>query len=40
VQIDGDVITVSESGRPFMRVVAAVFDAYLPQNQGGHSIAV
>jgi oxygen-independent coproporphyrinogen III oxidase len=40
IEIDGHVITVTEGGRPFARLVAAVFDAYLPQNQGRHSSAV
>jgi oxygen-independent coproporphyrinogen-3 oxidase len=40
IQINDHIITVTEGGRPFVRLVAAVFDAYLPQNQGWHSIAV
>lgn len=35
---DGFVIT--EKGRPFLRTVAARFDAYLPANKARHSIAV
>jgi oxygen-independent coproporphyrinogen III oxidase len=31
---------VAETGRPFVRLVAAAFDAYLPQNHGRHSVAV
>jgi len=31
---------VTEAGRPFTRLVAAAFDAYLPQNQTRHSRAV
>lgn len=33
-------ITITEQGRPFARLAAAAFDAYLPQNRGRHSIAV
>jgi oxygen-independent coproporphyrinogen-3 oxidase len=40
VQIEGRRIVVTEEGRPFVRLVAAAFDAYLPQNRSRHSIAV
>jgi oxygen-independent coproporphyrinogen-3 oxidase len=40
VRIDGRRILVTEKGRPFVRLVAAAFDAYLPQNRSRHSIAV
>ena len=40
VRIDGRRITVTDQGRPFVRLVAAAFDAYLPQNASRHSIAV
>ena len=30
----------AEEGRPFVRLVAAAFDAYLPENQQRHSVAV
>jgi oxygen-independent coproporphyrinogen-3 oxidase len=33
-------ILVTEKGRPFVRLVAAAFDAYLPQIQRRHSVAV
>ncbi len=33
-------IVVTEEGRPFVRLVAAAFDAYLPKNQKRHSTAV
>jgi oxygen-independent coproporphyrinogen-3 oxidase len=33
-------IVVTERGRPFVRLVAAAFDAYLPQNNKRHSVAV
>jgi oxygen-independent coproporphyrinogen-3 oxidase len=38
--VDGPRIAVTEQGRPFVRLVAAAFDAYLPQNRSRHSIAV
>lgn len=40
ITIEGSRITVTEEGRPFVRLVAAAFDAYLPQNHSRHSIAV
>ena len=40
VRRDGRQITITESGRPFVRLVAAAFDAYLPKNQKRHSVAV
>ncbi len=40
VKIDGRRIAVTERGRPFLRLVAAAFDAYLPTNRTRHSIAV
>jgi oxygen-independent coproporphyrinogen-3 oxidase len=40
IEIEGRRITVTEEGRPFVRLVAAAFDAYLPQNRSRHSIAV
>jgi oxygen-independent coproporphyrinogen III oxidase len=36
----GRQIVVTEKGRPFVRLVAAAFDAYLPQNHKRHSVAV
>jgi oxygen-independent coproporphyrinogen-3 oxidase len=33
-------IAMTEKGRPFVRLVAAAFDAYLPKNQSRHSVAV
>lgn len=38
--ITGSRITVSEQGRPFVRLVASAFDAYLAAGQGRHSKAV
>lgn len=38
--VDGTRITVSEDGRPFVRLVASAFDAYLGSGQGRHSKAV
>jgi oxygen-independent coproporphyrinogen-3 oxidase len=40
VEIEDDVVTVTGEGRAFVRIVAAVFDTYLPRNQGRHSAAV
>jgi oxygen-independent coproporphyrinogen III oxidase len=40
VRIDDRRIIVTDEGRPFVRLVAAAFDAYLPQNQARHSVAV
>jgi oxygen-independent coproporphyrinogen-3 oxidase len=36
----GRQIAVTEKGRPFVRLVAAAFDAHLPQNHRRHSVAV
>jgi oxygen-independent coproporphyrinogen-3 oxidase len=38
--LDGARITISESGRPYVRIVAAAFDAYLAAGQKRHSVAV
>lgn len=35
-----DGLIVTEAGRPFLRLIAARFDAYLAQAQGRHSVAV
>jgi oxygen-independent coproporphyrinogen-3 oxidase len=40
VRRHGRHIVVTEKGRPFVRLVAAAFDAYLPQNHRRHSVAV
>jgi len=40
VEINDRVVRVRNSGRPFVRLVAAVFDTYLTGDQGRHSIAV
>jgi len=40
VRVDGDRITVTERGRPFVRCVAAVFDTYLGQGTARHARAV
>jgi oxygen-independent coproporphyrinogen-3 oxidase len=40
VEIDGARIRITESGRPFVRLVAAAFDAYLPRGPARHSRAV
>jgi oxygen-independent coproporphyrinogen-3 oxidase len=36
----GRQVTITEAGRPFMRLVAAAFDAYLPARAAKHSVAV
>jgi len=40
IAIDGADIRVTDTGRPFVRIAAAVFDAYLAAGQKRHSIAV
>lgn len=40
VEIAGSRVTVTRQGRLFVRLVAAAFDAYLPQNRTRHSMAV
>jgi len=40
LRIDANRIAVTEAGRPFVRIAAAVFDAYLAANQKRHSAAV
>ncbi len=40
ISIDGAHITVTDRGRPYVRIAAAAFDAYLPATQKRHSIAV
>ena len=37
---DGRVITMTDVGRPFVRLAAAAFDAYLEHNKARHSVAV
>jgi oxygen-independent coproporphyrinogen-3 oxidase len=40
LRIEGRRIAVTEQGRPFVRLVAATFDAYLAQARARHSVAV
>jgi oxygen-independent coproporphyrinogen-3 oxidase len=40
VLLDGRRITVTEKGRPFVRLVASAFDAYLARSRARHSVAV
>ncbi|MDH3666155.1 MAG: oxygen-independent coproporphyrinogen III oxidase [Paracoccaceae bacterium] len=40
VTIDGTLVAITDAGRPFARVVASVFDAYLSARETRHSIAV
>lgn len=37
---EGRRVTITEDGRPFMRLVASAFDAYLPARAARHSVAV
>ncbi len=40
VTIEGHRIAVTEAGRPFVRLAAAAFDAYLQRGKARHSVAV
>ena len=40
VTLDGDRITLTTAGRPYVRIVASVFDSYLAATQKRHSVAV
>ncbi|HEY1365354.1 MAG TPA: oxygen-independent coproporphyrinogen III oxidase [Xanthobacteraceae bacterium] len=40
VRLEGRRVAVTEQGRPFVRLVAAAFDAHLAQGRARHSIAV
>ncbi len=40
VEIKDDLFQLTEIGKPFARTVAAIFDAYLANGKGRHSIAV
>jgi oxygen-independent coproporphyrinogen-3 oxidase len=40
LKIEEHRITITPEGRPFVRLAAAAFDAYLPQNKSRHSMAV
>jgi oxygen-independent coproporphyrinogen III oxidase len=40
VTLDGARVTVTECGRPYIRIAAAAFDAYLNSGQKRHSVAV
>ncbi|HRK23598.1 MAG TPA: oxygen-independent coproporphyrinogen III oxidase [Beijerinckiaceae bacterium] len=40
VAATGDGFVITEAGRPFMRSIAARFDAYLPRRTARHSVAV
>ncbi len=40
LQIDGARITMTEQGRPYVRIAAAAFDTYLAASQKKHSVAV
>lgn len=38
--IEGDRFGITDAGRPFARTIAAIFDSYLANGKGRHSIAV
>jgi len=38
--MEGRRVSMTEAGRPFMRLVASAFDAYLPRGAARHSVAV
>jgi len=40
VEFDGQTFAITETGRPYVRSVAAAFDAYLSTGAGRHSVAV
>jgi oxygen-independent coproporphyrinogen-3 oxidase len=40
VSFDGDRLAMTERGRPFVRAIASVFDAYLEAGKQRHSVAV
>jgi len=40
VQIDRGRVTITEQGRPYVRLVAAAFDTYLPREKARYSVAV
>ena len=40
VRRDGNRVVVTEKGRPFVRLITAIFDAYLPNSGARHSVAV
>jgi oxygen-independent coproporphyrinogen-3 oxidase len=40
VTLDGAHVSVTEDGRPFVRIAASAFDAYLAASQKRHSVAV
>ncbi len=40
VRMDADIFALTEVGRPFVRNIAAIFDTYLGNGRGRHSVAV
>lgn len=40
VTIAGPVVSITDAGRPFVRLAAAAFDAYLARSEARHSVAV
>ncbi|KPF44115.1 oxygen-independent coproporphyrinogen III oxidase [Rhizobium sp. AAP43] len=39
-RIEGELFVITDAGRPFARTIAAVFDSYLSNGKGRHSVAV
>jgi oxygen-independent coproporphyrinogen III oxidase len=40
VRVEGRRMSVTEAGRPYLRLIAATFDSYLTQSRARHSVAV
>ncbi|MNU96846.1 Oxygen-independent coproporphyrinogen-III oxidase [compost metagenome] len=40
VRLHADIFAVTEAGKPFVRNIAAIFDTYLGNGRGRHSVAV
>lgn len=40
VRLDAGIFAVTEAGKPFVRNIAAIFDSYLGNGRGRHSVAV
>ena len=40
VTLEGALLQICDSGRPYLRVIAAAFDSYLQTQNARHSIAV
>jgi len=40
LRIEGERIVMTDDGRPYVRIAAAAFDAYLAAGESRHSVAV